>query len=35
VTLLAHYTHSYSEPYLARQHCLRPHPREVMLRNHA
>ena len=35
VTLLAHYTRSYGEPYLARQHYLRPHPRELMLRNHA
>jgi uncharacterized protein YbgA (DUF1722 family) len=35
VTLLAHYTRSYGEPYLARQHFLRSHPRELMLRNHA
>ena len=34
VTLLAHYTRSYAEPYLARQHFLHPHPRELMLRNH-
>jgi uncharacterized protein YbgA (DUF1722 family)/uncharacterized protein YbbK (DUF523 family) len=35
VTLLAHYTRRYREPYLARQHYLRPHPRELMLRTHA
>jgi uncharacterized protein YbgA (DUF1722 family) len=34
LTLLAHYTRTYGEPYLARQHYLRPHPRELMLRNH-
>jgi uncharacterized protein YbgA (DUF1722 family)/uncharacterized protein YbbK (DUF523 family) len=34
MTLLAHYTRLYAEPYLARQHYLHPHPRELMLRNH-
>jgi uncharacterized protein YbgA (DUF1722 family) len=34
LTLLAHYTRTYGEPYLSRQHYLRPHPRELMLRNH-
>jgi len=34
VTLLQHYVRKYREPYLARQHYLHPHPRELMLRNH-
>jgi uncharacterized protein YbgA (DUF1722 family)/uncharacterized protein YbbK (DUF523 family) len=34
VTLLAHYTRIYREPWLARQHYLHQHPRELMLRNH-
>jgi uncharacterized protein YbgA (DUF1722 family)/uncharacterized protein YbbK (DUF523 family) len=34
VTLLAHYTRMYREPWLARQHYLHQHPRELMLRNH-
>ena len=34
VTLLAHYTRIYSDPWLARQVYLHPHPRELMLRNH-
>lgn len=34
VTLLAHYTRVYEEPWLARQHYLHLHPRELMLRNH-
>lgn len=34
VTLLAHYTRIYREPWLARQRYLHPHPRELMLRNH-
>ena len=34
VTLLAHYTRVYREPWLARQRYLHPHPRELMLRNH-
>lgn len=35
VTLLAHYVRIHEEPYLARQRYLAPHPRELMLRNHA
>jgi len=34
VTLLAHYTRVYGEPWLARQHYLHLQPRELMLRNH-
>ena len=34
VTLLAHYTRVCGEPWLARQHYLLQHPRELMLRNH-
>jgi uncharacterized protein YbgA (DUF1722 family) len=34
VTLLAHFTRIYGDPWLARQHYLHPHPRELMLRNH-
>jgi uncharacterized protein YbgA (DUF1722 family)/uncharacterized protein YbbK (DUF523 family) len=34
VTLLAHYTRIFREPWLARQTYLHPHPRELMLRNH-
>ena len=34
ITLLAHYTRAFAEPYLARQLYLHPHPRELMLRNH-
>jgi len=34
VTLLAHYTRIFREPWLARQNYLHPHPRELMLRNH-
>jgi uncharacterized protein YbgA (DUF1722 family)/uncharacterized protein YbbK (DUF523 family) len=34
ITLLAHYTRIYRDPWLARQHYLHPHPRELMLRNH-
>jgi uncharacterized protein YbgA (DUF1722 family)/uncharacterized protein YbbK (DUF523 family) len=34
VTLLAHYTRVYRDPWLARQRYLHPHPRELMLRNH-
>jgi uncharacterized protein YbgA (DUF1722 family) len=34
VTLLAHYTRVYRDPWLARQQYLHPHPRELMLRNH-
>jgi len=34
VTLLAHYTRIYGEPWLERQHYLRLEPRELMLRNH-
>jgi uncharacterized protein YbgA (DUF1722 family) len=34
LTLLAHYARIYGEPWLERQHYLRPHPRELMLRNH-
>lgn len=33
-TLLAHYTRIYGDAWLARQHYLHPHPRELMLRNH-
>jgi uncharacterized protein YbgA (DUF1722 family)/uncharacterized protein YbbK (DUF523 family) len=35
VTLANHYVRKYAEPYLARQHYLRPHPAELALRNHA
>lgn len=35
LTLLAHHTRIYGEPYLARQHFLHPPPPELMLRNHA
>ena len=35
VTLLAHHTRVYGEPWLARQHYLHLQPRELMLRNHA
>jgi uncharacterized protein YbgA (DUF1722 family) len=35
LTLLAHYSRIYGEPYLARQHYLHPQPRELLLRNHA
>jgi len=34
VTLLNHYVQKYREPYLARQFYLKPHPLELMLRNH-
>jgi uncharacterized protein YbgA (DUF1722 family)/uncharacterized protein YbbK (DUF523 family) len=34
VTLMDHYVRKYSEPYLARQVYLRPHPLELKLRNH-
>jgi uncharacterized protein YbgA (DUF1722 family) len=34
ITLLAHFTRIYRDPWLARQHYLHPHPRELMLRNH-
>lgn len=34
ITLLNHYTRKYGEPYLSRQHYLRPHPAELKLRNH-
>jgi len=34
VTLLAHYTRIYRDPWLERQHYLHPHPRELLLRNH-
>lgn len=34
VTLLNHYVRKFSDPYLARQHYLNPHPLELMLRNH-
>ncbi len=34
ITLIAHYTRLYAEPYLLRQKYLYPHPRELMLRNH-
>lgn len=35
VTLINHYVRKYDEPYLSRQHYLRPHPVELQLRNHA
>ena len=35
VTLLNHYVRKYRDPYLERQHYLRPHPVELQLRNHA
>ena len=35
ITLLRHYVRKYQEPYLSRQVWLSPHPRELMLRNHA
>ena len=34
VTLLAHYTRVFREPWLARQRYLHPQTRELMLRNH-
>lgn len=34
VTLMNHFVRKYQEPYLARQHYLKPHPLELMLRNH-
>ena len=35
VTLINHYVRKYDQPYLAEQYYLRPHPRELKLRNHA
>ncbi|MGD2063614.1 MAG: DUF523 and DUF1722 domain-containing protein [Nitrospirota bacterium] len=35
ITLLCHYVRKYREPYLSRQVWLSPHPKELMLRNHA
>jgi len=35
ITLLRHYVRRYQEPYLSRQVWLSPHPKELMLRNHA
>jgi uncharacterized protein YbgA (DUF1722 family)/uncharacterized protein YbbK (DUF523 family) len=35
ITLINHYVRKYHEPYLDRQHYLRPHPLELQLRNHA
>jgi uncharacterized protein YbgA (DUF1722 family)/uncharacterized protein YbbK (DUF523 family) len=35
ITLLRHYVRKYQEPYLSRQVWLSPHPKELMLRNHA
>jgi len=34
VTLLNHYVRKYDQPYLKEQHYLKPHPMELMLRNH-
>lgn len=34
VTLINHFTRKYDEPYLRDQHYLKPHPLELMLRNH-
>lgn len=34
ITLLTHYVRKYGDTYLERQHYLRPHPMELMLRNH-
>jgi len=34
VTLLRHYVRKFNEPYLKRQYYLKPHPMELMLRNH-
>jgi uncharacterized protein YbgA (DUF1722 family) len=34
VTLVNHYVRKYDEPYLKRQHYLKPHPLELQLRNH-
>jgi len=35
ITLLRHHVRRFGEPYLSRQVWLNPHPRELMLRNHA
>jgi uncharacterized protein YbgA (DUF1722 family)/uncharacterized protein YbbK (DUF523 family) len=35
LTLLQHYAHTLQNPYLCRQYYLHPHPKELMLRNHA
>ncbi len=35
IVMLRHYVRKYSEPYLATQTCLYPHPLEMRLRNHA
>ncbi len=35
ITLLKHYANKFNESYLLRQHYLKPHPLELMLRNHA
>lgn len=35
ITIMNHYVRKYSEPYLARQYYLNPHPTELKLRNHA
>ncbi len=34
IVLINHYVRKYDEPYLKRQYYLRPHPAELMLRNH-
>ena len=34
ITRLRHYLQLYPDPYLQRQIYLRPHPKELMLRNH-
>jgi uncharacterized protein YbgA (DUF1722 family) len=34
LTLLMHYVRKFDEPYLKGQYYLRPHPAELMLRNH-
>lgn len=35
ITLMNHYVRKYEEPYLLKQHYLKPHPTELKLRNHA
>lgn len=35
ITLMNHYIRKFQEPYLLRQHYLKPHPIELKLRNHA
>jgi uncharacterized protein YbgA (DUF1722 family) len=34
ITLLMHYVRKFDEPYLKEQYYLKPHPAELLLRNH-